>query len=331
MPFRIKVSLVIVALLAALLLVVPLVVPLSPPDGVRPLAEVAGEDATYVAVEGVGLHYTRTPFAGIARGASEAGAPTFLMLHGFAYSAESFEEVTPLLANLGEVIAFDRPGFGLSERPTPDDFAGGFDPYAATSQVALTLGVMDELDVANAVLVGHGDGARLALEVALEAPERVAGLVLIGAAPYLQTGRSALARWVMRTPQMQRLGPVLLRQLAAEPGLRIIRAGWADPDAIDQDTIRDYTLPLTVEGWDQALWQLSLSPAPEPLVGRLGAITAPALVLVGGSDRVVPAEQSQRLVGELLDAELISVPACGHVLHEECPQEAADAIEQWPR
>lgn len=329
MPFRIKVSLVIVALLAALLLVVPLVVPISPPDGVRPLPEVAGPDATYVEVEGVGIHYTRTPSTGSPRAIGDSGSPTFLMLHGFAYSAESFEEVTPLLADLGEVIAFDRPGFGLSERPTADEIAGGFDPYAAASQVALTLGVMDELGVASAVLVGHGDGARLALEIALEAPARVDGLVLIGAAPYAQTGRSALSRLVMRTPQMQRLGPVLLRQLAAEPGLRIIRAGWADPDSIDQDTIRDYTLPLTVEGWDQALWQLSLSPSPEPLVGRLGAIDVPTLLLVGEGDRVVPAEQSERLAGELREAELLVLPECGHVLHEECPQEAADAVSTW--
>ncbi len=324
MPFRIRISLILLAVVVALFLVVPLVVPLSQPEGVRPLSEVAGPDATYVEIDGVRVHYTLDPYSG-----AEARDTTFLMLHGFAYSAESFEEVAPLLAARGDVIAFDRPGFGLSERPTPAQYAGGLDPYAAASQPVLAVGVLDALGVERAVLVGHGDGARVALEVALEAPERVAGLVLIGAAPYVQTGRSALARLIMRTPQMQRIGPVMLRQLASEPGLRIIRAGWADPAAIDQDTIRDYTVPLTVEGWDQALWQLSLSEAPAPLAGRLAGVSAPVLLVVGDDDRVVPVSESERLEVELPSAELVRVPRCGHVTHEECPAAVAAAIEAW--
>lgn len=323
MPFRVKVSLVLLALLAALVLVVPLVVPVNPPDGVRPLAEVAGPGASYAEAEGVALHYVWTP-------AARAGeVPTFVMLHGFAYSAESFEEIAPLLAPYGNVVAFDRPAFGLTERLRPAEYENTLDPYAAASQPVLTLGLMDALGIASAVLVGHGDGARVALEVALSAPERVTGLVLIGAAPYVETGRSGLARLLMRTPQMQRVGPLTLRQLAGEPGLRIIRAAWADPSAIDQDTIRDYTLPLTVEGWDDALWQLSLAESPPPLAGRLAGVAAPALLLAGAGDRVVPTEQSERLALDLVDSELVVLPECGHVLHEECPEEALAAISEW--
>lgn len=326
MPFRIKISLIILAVVVGLFVVLPLVLPIEPPDGVRPLEDVAGPDATYLEINGVRVHYTLEYYWGAAR-----SDVTYLMLHGFAYSAESFEEVAPLLSNRGDVIAFDRPGFGLTERLTPNEYAGGFDPYAAESQPLLALAVLDALGVDSAVIVGHGDGARVALEVALAAPERVDGLVLIGAAPYVQTGRSALSRMIMRTPQMQRVGPVMLRQLASEPGLRIIRAGWADPEKIDQDTIRDYTVPLTVEGWDQALWLLSLAEAPEPLVGRLGGIRAPTLLIVGEGDTVVPASESERLAVEMPNTELLRLPGCGHVAHEECPEAVAAAVEAWLR
>lgn len=324
MPFRIKASLIILAVVVGLFAVVPLVVPLSSPEGVRPLAEVAGPDATYLEVNGVGIHYTLTDYWGAA-----SSDTTFLLLHGFAYSAESFEELAPLLSARGDVVAFDRPGFGLSERLSPEQYAGGFDPYAADSQPRLALGVLDALGIDSAVIVGHGDGARVALEIALAAPERVDGLVLIGAAPYVQTGRSALSRLIMRTPQMQRIGPVMLRQLASEPGLRIIRAGWADPEAIDQDTIRDYTVPLTVEGWDQALWQLSLAEAPQPLVGRLQGVAAPALLIVGEGDTVVPASESERLAVEMSGSELAKLPGCGHVAHEECAEAVFATIDTW--
>lgn len=50
------------------------------------------------------------------------------------------------------------------------------------------------------------------------------------------------------------------------------------------------------------------------------------LVITGDDDRIVPTAQSVRLAEELPNAELVVVPACGHVPHEECPQAVIDAI-----
>ena len=133
MPFRIKVSLIIVALLLALVFVVPLVVPIPAPQGARPLAEVA-QGAELVEVSGIGLHVARYPHEGAAP------APTFVLLHDYAFWSYAFEPIAPALAAHGAVVAFDRPGFGLSERPLPegDRYAVGLDPYTPEAQVALT-------------------------------------------------------------------------------------------------------------------------------------------------------------------------------------------------
>src|SRR5690606_38080249 len=121
MPFRLKVFAGVLLLLVVLVMVVPLVVPISEPPGVRPLAEVAGEDARYIDVLGVGLHVQQAPLVPVA------GRSTVLLLHGFPTSTYTFHELAPALVG-ANTVAVDLPGFGLSQRPEPSEFVGGFDP-----------------------------------------------------------------------------------------------------------------------------------------------------------------------------------------------------------
>lgn len=363
MPFRLKITIAILALLVLVVAVAPLLVAPGDPPGVRPLAEVAGPAAEYVTVEGIDLHVVRRPAAG-SEGGSESGSDgregevveragavkrLFVLLHGFPFSSASFDALAPLLVDLGDVVAVDLPGFGLSERPLGEELNAGLNPYSAAGQVALVRGLVDELvseersDASSAApvatevfLVGTDSGARLALDVALDlasgsALEPAAGLVLIGASPFTSSSRSALARAVMNSPQLRRLGPVFLRQIAQEPGVRILRAGRFDPTRISQEELDAYHRPWTVEGWDAALWELTKAEAPPSLEGRLGALDLPVLVVAGEEDGVVPNSESQRLADELGAATLELLPACGHAVQAECPQELAQLIEAWVR
>lgn len=358
MPFRLKISLAILALLVVVIFGAPLLVAPGAPAGVEPLAAVAGPDAEYIEVDGVELHVVRQRPAAGAPAASASGAPLFLLLHGFPFSTETFDDLAPLLAGSGEVVAVDLPGFGLSERPLDDDLedlaSRGLDPYSPAGQVRLVRGLLAELgagtganeegardgapdDATQVILVGSDSGARLALDVALAlgsepyaAEEyRLGGLVLIGASPYVSSQRSWLARALMNTPQLNRLGPIFLRQIAQEPGLRILRAGWSDPTAIEQEDFDAFQRAWTVEGWDDALWKLTKAEAPPSLEGALGAVAAPALVVAGEEDGVVPSGESERLATELPNATLRLLPGCGHAVQEECPRELAQLIDDW--
>ncbi len=57
--------------------------------------------------------------------------------------------------------------------------------------------------------------------------------------------------------------------------------------------------------------------------------TLPVLVITGDDDRIVPTEQSLRLAGELPDADLVVLEACGHVPQEECPEPWLEAVTQF--
>ena len=104
----------------------------------------------------------------------ESGDPAgraVVLLHGMKFQAETWRELGTLaqLADQGlRVLAVDMPGFGRSPaRPLPP------------GEVVHRL--LDKLDIDRAVLVGPSMGGRIALEYAIAHPERLAGLVLVGA------------------------------------------------------------------------------------------------------------------------------------------------------
>jgi len=300
-----------------LLLVGPFLVPVPPlPDTVPP-EELADPDSRFIELHGVRVHYKE----------QGAGEPVFLLLHGFGASTFSWREVMAPLASMGRVIAFDRPAFGLTERPPRSEW-GGFNPYTPEAQVELTRALMDALGVERAVLVGNSAGGTVAVHFALTYPERVQALVLVSPAVYVGGGAPAWLSPLLRTPQTRHLGPLLVRRIR-QSGMELLNLAWHDPSRLTPDVIEGYTKPLRAQNWDRALWELTAASRPLHLERRLHELTMPALVITGDDDRVVPTEQSIRLAGELPHAELVVIPNCGHVAQEECPAAFLEAVRAF--
>lgn len=314
-----------IILLLLLLMIAPFLVPVPPIGGVDAhlLAEA---DSRFVDVplsgDTVEVHYKEMG----------AGEPALVLLHGFGASVFSWREVMAPLAAQHRVIAFDRPAFGLSERPlrgawgTPEDWRRGV-PYGAEAQAELTISLLHQLGVEKAVLVGNSAGGAVAMLSALKHPERVQALILISPAVYTG-GASTLTRWLFNTPQMQHLGPLIARRIQ-DWGVEFARSAWHDPTRITEDVWAGYLAPLQVQNWDRALWELTVASRPSTLPERLKDFTLPVLVITGDDDRIVPTAQSVRLAQELPNARLMVIPACGHVAHEECPAPTLQAIDQF--
>ena len=117
----------------------------------------------FVTVDGVRLHY-------IEKG---EGSPVVL-LHGNVVTAEDFRTsgVLNLLARRHRVIAFDRPGFGYSDRPHGS-------AWSARAQANLIGDALVILGANRPVVLGHSWGAAVALALALNHPTSARGLVLL--------------------------------------------------------------------------------------------------------------------------------------------------------
>lgn len=223
------------------------------------------------------------------------------------------------------MVAFDRPGFGLTGRPLPGEWSEG-SPYSMESQVALTVGMMDELGLEQAVLVGHSAGAAVALQTALAHPERVKALVLVAPAVY-GGGPPSWIRPLLRIPQIRRLGPLIARRLVGSLE-SVLERSYADPSLITEEMREGYKKPLRVDDWDRGLWEFTLAAGDGGLADRLGEVSVPTLVVTGDSDRIVSPDDSRRVAAAIPGAELVIVPEAGHLVMEERP---ADFLQHLNR
>lgn len=310
----------LLALVVLLVLVGPFLVPVRPLTGLQPAEQLADPDSRFIELNGLTTHYK------IAGG----GEPLILLLHGFGANLSSWSRVMAPLAELGAVVAYDRPAFGLTERPVGAELAAwpGANPYSPNAQADLVAALIAALGYEQAILVGNSAGGTIAMHTYLRHPERVQGIVFVDAAIYTGGGAPGWIKPLLRTPQMNRLGPLVTRSLTTQ-GDRLISAAWHDPTKLTPEDIATYRRPTQVENWDRALWEFTLASRDLTLEERLSDLRIPALVLTGDDDRIVPTAESIRLAGELPDAGLVVFPACGHVPQEECSDAFLEAIRTF--
>lgn len=322
MPFRIRVTLAVLLALLGAAIFAPLIVPISELSDTVPAGQLADDDSRFVQVDGRAVHYKEGAVGAAADG------PALLLLHGFGSNLESWRKVLDPLAVYGRAVAVDRLAFGLSEHPQPGSWQGR-NPYSLPGEAEQIVHLLDALGIERAILIGSSSGAALAAQIALDHPERVAGLVLVGAAIFEVGGPPAWSRPLLNTPQLRRIGPLFMRQFGGTSGENFYRAAWSDPERIGADDLAAYRKPLGAEGWDQALWQLTRASRRPPVADRLGEIAAPALVISGASDRIVPLTLSEEAARQLPNAILAVFDDCGHLPHEECPQPFLTVLEDW--
>jgi pimeloyl-ACP methyl ester carboxylesterase len=296
-------------------------------DTVEPKA-LADRDSRFIDVGSVSVHYKvwGWPEATATAGPTDTGLARVdevaILLHGFGASTFSWEPVAARLGQRMPVMAFDRPGYGLTSRPLTWT---GPDPYSVDYQADLVIALMDRLGAKKAVLIGHSAGAQVAALVAARYPTRVRALVLEDPAIFAG-GPPAFLQPLFRTPQMMRIGPLVSRQLGGKAGIDFIRSAWHDPSRITTATFDGYTKPLKSKDWDMALWLVTVAPRPADVPGIVSKVRAPTLVITGDDDRIVPPADSKRAAALIAGAGLVTVKECGHLPHEERPDAFIDAV-----
>lgn len=295
--------------LLVLVLVVPLAVPYIPPRDVLPLADALMPESKVVTINNVAIHTVET---------GDPNGPLILLLHGFGASTFSWQAVMEPLSAYGHVVAYDRPAFGLTERPMPSDWdKEGFSPYSEEANIAYVIGLMDHFGAEQAILIGNSAGGRVALAAAAAHPERVQALVLVDAAANGMRW-NGFQQLLYRSPQLRAIGPYAVRGIAAS-GDDSIRMAWHDPSLVTDDILAGYRLPLQVENWDRALWEFQRAGERPDLTAALKNLEIPALVMSGDDDRIIPPENAVALDALLPNSSLVIIENCGHLPHEEKP------------
>lgn len=256
------------------------------------------------------------------------GTPQIVLFHGFAANLASWGLVAPALAESFRVVAWDRPGFGQSE--LPKDERRRDQVLSAAGSVEITLGAMDALRLRHPiVLVGHSAGAAAAAEAALAAGNRVAGLVLEAPAIGGDLGPPDLVKKLVGSGTAAALAPLALRALAPRLVGPALRLAYHDPANAHPTVVEGWQRTASRPSWADDLWAVTSAWRATDLQERLGQIQIPVLVVTGDDDRIVSGDRAAAVVECLNDVELVTLSECGHLPHEERPQEFLTVVRTF--
>ena len=271
------------------------------------------EHSWFTTVNGVRMHYQE---------AGDEKAPAMILIHGFISSTLIWSEVFLPLAEAGfRVIAPDLPGYGYSDKPRDAE-------YTIESQVRAVVGLMDRLGIEKAALVGASYGGAIAAAIALDHPERVDRLVLVGAVSSDEPKKKLLmqivqlplvgdivtplflgSHWIVRKRmedvyQRMRI-PVDEHKVAARHHL-----------LVSADTHR--AMIRTVRGWSANRIQRDAH-----------LIRQPTMLVWGEDDRHIPLAEGFRLRDAMPNARLVVFRNCGHLPPQEYPKQFVGMISEF--
>jgi len=270
----------------------------------------------FIRVRGVRLHKIDTGGPG----------PAVILLHGNGVTLADME-ISGLVARAARrrrVVAFDRPGFGYSERPRGT-------AWTPAAQADLLAGALERMGIAEAVVVGHSWGSMVALALALDHPRLVQGLVLV-AGYYFPTPRTDVAFFA--PPAIPVIGDVLRWTIAPLIGQLIknsvIRKVFA-PQRVPRRFSAEFPAALSLRpGQIRASSEETALMVPSAAANapRYVDLSIPVTIMAGTADRISdPHRQAARLHETIRHSHLILLPGVGHMVHHAAPDEVADAIE----
>ncbi len=267
----------------------------------------------FVDVDGVRLHYIE-----------QGDGPALVLLHGNGVSALDFK-ISGLLDHAAQpyrVIAFDRPGFGYSERPDATT-------WTPEEQARLIYKALHQLGIERPLVVAHSWGTLVALAMALDFPRYTRGLVLVSGY-YYPSPRLDVP--LMSAPAIPLLGQLMRYTVSPLIG-RLI---W--PKLVKR--IFD-PAPVPARFAQLPVWmslrpgQLGASasetalmvPAAARLSQRYAELTMPVAVIAGEGDEVANADHNAvRFHEEVQHSELVVDPGVGHMLHYADPARIMEAV-----
>jgi 2-succinyl-6-hydroxy-2,4-cyclohexadiene-1-carboxylate synthase len=242
------------------------------------------------------------------RPGSEVAGGRVVLVHGFTQTLAAWGPVGERLARRREVVRVDLPGHGGS-----DTVRVGF------AEAAGFLGACGRVGA----YAGYSLGGRLCLRLALDRPELVRALVLVGASPGIadpaaRDERRAADEAMAGRIEREGVAAFLDRWLAGPlfATLPAEAAGRAD------------RLANTAEGLAYALRRLGTG-AQEPLWERLATLRPPTLLVAGALDGKFAAIAGQMAAAIGPHARVALVPGAGHAVHLERPAELAALVQEF--
>ena len=258
-------------------------------------------------------------------GPGDAAGPPVLLLHGASSNLEAMRKpLGDLLAQRHRVILIDRPGHGWSVRRRESDSTP--DVQARMIEEALR-----KLGTGPVIVVAHSLAGALGARMALDYPERVAGLVMLAPVTHPWYGGVGFYNSVVTTPVV---GPLLAYTITLPLGLLLAEKSAREvfvPQAMPEHFVRDTATLLLLRPREflcNARDLVTLKAAVTEQAPRYGDIEAPVTIISGDVDKTVSTVIHSRLFASAVpNARLIVLPGTGHMIQNAAPELVVSEIE----
>jgi len=275
-----------------------------------------------IAVGGATLHV-------IELGLRDAAGPPIVLLHGASSNLEVMRQ--PLgerLARHHRVVLFDRPGHGWSTRARVED-------STPAAQARMIEEALVQLGVNRAIFVVHSWSGALGLRLALDYPDRVAGLVALAPVAYPWRGGVGTYNAIISMPL---IGPLLAWTITLPLGLVFAGAGARGvflPQTMPDGFVADTATPLLLRPREfiaNARDLVTLKAAVAEQAPRYREIRVPIAILAGDADKTVSTNiHSRPLAAAVPNAKLIVLPDIGHMVQQAATDQVIAEIDAMVR
>jgi pimeloyl-ACP methyl ester carboxylesterase len=244
--------------------------------------------------------------------------PPLVLVHGLAGAAYNFTELAPLLARSRRVLIPDLAGHG------------GTDPLPAVNGLGdladHVVRVAEHEGMTPAAVLGYSMGGVVALRLAARCPEAATSIVLLSSAGIVSTTRRA-ELWLEVTTAVRpaRLVARARSTIARRPGLRAAVFGYwgaESPRDLSPESVIGFLEAQPEHAELRAVARALVQDDPRLYLDR---VRCPALVVWGARDRLTPLEDGFELARRLR-APLRVLPAAGHLVVGECPEDCAALV-----
>lgn len=255
---------------------------------------------------------------GIALNIREAGSgPLIVCLHGITANAAVWDPIVQSLSDGFHVVAVDQRGHGYSDKPTSG--------YGSEDYAQDILDLIDALDGAPALVVGHSLGARNGVVAAAMQPDRIAGVVAIDFTPFIE------AEVLVALETRVKGGDRTFRSREEIIGYLGERYPLMPRDALERRATHGYretggVFQALADPQAMAATAAGLREDFEPAVAR---VAKPVLMVRGSISKLVSTAAFERTRQLRPDLQALVVPDTDHYVPEEAPSAIDSAIRSF--